>query len=465
MASTNCWRCLARPSQRLLLAPASIVASAPTSAAFTTSTQLGKVADPISNRHIRAGKKLTLGRKKKKNTIQGKPPLPGERKAFRKRIQLSNDNALAVPGLDVLTPENAVDPASVGKVFGIPAEYIDHLRVLEGFKSSQNWNLFRSPHMLVRKETVDLAKQMTDAIGKKETLRLVVTGNRGSGKSIVGLQALTTGLMNKWVVINIPEGQELTTAATEYAAVPNSEIFSQPVYTVKLMQAIYQANQSVLSQHKVMLDHLHLPISVTRNMTLAGLANATKEPDFAWPVFQAFWKELLLPGRPPILFALDGLAHIMRVSEYRSPAFELIHSHDLGLLRMFTDALGGKTTFANGAAVLGISSRGNSPIIPSVEKAIAQAAAAQKGEKVPKRDPFFRKYDERVFDALQGVRVLDVQGVSKEEARALMEYWAASGILRSRVDDKNVSQNWTMAGGGVLAEMERVAFHDLRATT
>ncbi|KAI0540004.1 mitochondrial ribosomal death-associated protein 3-domain-containing protein [Xylaria digitata] len=464
MASTSCWRCLARPSQRLLLAPVSITASVPTSAAFSTSAQqLSRVADSGGSRHNRAGKKLILGRKKR-TPDKTKPPLPGERKAFRKRIQLSNDNALEVPGLEVLSAENAVNPDSVGKVFGLPApEVIDQLRTCEAFKSSQNWNLFRSPHLLVRKETVDLAKQMTDAIEKKETLRLVVTGSRGSGKSILGLQALATGFLNKWVVINIPEGQELTTAATEYATIPNSEMFSQPVYAVKLMQAIYQTNQSILSQHKVMLDHMHLPISVTRNMTLAGLLNATKEPDFAWPVFQSFWKELLLPDRPPVLFSLDGLAHIMRVSEYRSPAFELIHSHDLALVRMFADALGGKTVFPNGAAILGITAKGNAPIIPSVEKAIAQAAAAQKGEEVPPRDPFFRKYDEKVFDSLRGVKVLDVQGVSKTEARALMEYWAASGILRSRIDEKHVSEKWTMAGGGVLAEMERVAFHDLRA--
>jgi small subunit ribosomal protein S29 len=230
------------------------------------------------------------------------------------------------------------------------------------------------------------------------------------------------------------------------------------------MQAIYQNNQSILSQHKVQLDHMQLPISVTRNMTLGALLNATKEPDFAWPVFQAFWKELLLPGRPPILFSLDGLAHIMRISEYRSPAFELIHSHDLGLVRMFADALGGKTTFANGAAILGVTSKGNAPVIPSMEKAIAQARAAQKGEAIPSRDPFYRKYDERVFDSFHGVKLLDVHGVSKTEARALMEYWAASGILRQRIDEKNVSEKWTMAGGGMVAEMERVALYDLRGT-
>ncbi|KAI0486482.1 mitochondrial ribosomal death-associated protein 3-domain-containing protein [Xylaria cf. heliscus] len=466
MASTNCWRCLARPSQRLLLAPvsvsvaASVAASAPTSAAFSTcAPQLAKVSSD-GGKHFRAGKRLVLGRKKR-TPDKTRPPQSGERKAFRKRIQLSNDNALAVPGLDVLSLQSTVDPESIGKIVGLPVEVVDQLRACEAFKSSQNWSLFRAPHMLVRKETIDLAKQVTDAIAEKKTLRLVVTGNRGSGKSILGLQALATGFLNKWVVIHIPEGQELTTAATEYAPIPQSEMFSQPVYIVKLMQSMYQTNQDVLSQHKVQLDHLHLPISVTRNMTLAALLNATKEPDFAWPVFQSFWTELLLPGRPPILFSLDGLAHIMRLSEYRSPAFELIHSHDLSLLRMYTDGLGGKTAFPNGAVILGVTSKGTAPLIPSMDKAIAQAAAAQKGETIPERDPF-RKYDERVFDALRGVRVLDVQGVSKTEARALMEYWAASGILRARVDERSVVEKWTLSGNGVVAEMERVMLDDLR---
>ncbi|CAJ2501235.1 Uu.00g040880.m01.CDS01 [Anthostomella pinea] len=471
MASTNCWRCLARPSQRLLLAPASMTAASsnPTSAAFSTSTQLAARStsgDTGMSRHIRTGKRLILGKKKRQGD-KHKTPGPGERKAFRKRIQLSNDNALVVPGLAELTAQNVVDPGAVGQVVGIPVDVVDQLRTCEAFKSTQNWGLFRSPHMLIRKETVDMAQQLTDAVAKKETLRMVVTGDRGSGKSILGLQALATGFLNKWVVINIPEAQELTTAATEYSTVHNSDMFSQPVYIVKLMQAIHKANGPILSQCRVELDHMQLPISVTRNMSLAALINATKEPEFAWPVFQAFWKELLRPGRPPIMFALDGLAHIMRVSDYRSPAFELIHSHDLGLVRMFAEALGGKTPFPNGAAVLAVCSRGNAPILPSMDKALEQAAAIQAGakaEEVPLRDAFYRKYDERVFEALRGVRVLDVRGVTKHEARSLMEYWAASGVLRLRVDEKNVSDRWTLAGGGVLAEMERVSLYDIRAT-
>ncbi|KAI0596621.1 mitochondrial ribosomal death-associated protein 3-domain-containing protein [Biscogniauxia sp. FL1348] len=475
MASANCWRCLARPSHQRLLGPASIISST-TTAAFSTSTPLAaaptRSTEPGMSKHVRIGKKLVLG-KKKRPQEKFKSPGPGERKAFRKRIQLSNDNALEVRGLPELTPERMTDPESGGTVHKIPVAVVDQLRGSEAFKSSQNWKLFRSPHTLVRDETVELAKLMSEAVEKKETLRLVITGDRGSGKSILGLQALATGFMNKWIVVNIPEGHELTTGNVDYSQVPNSDLYAQPTYTVKLMQAIHATNLSLLSQHKVQLDHLYLPIAVTRGMSLASMLSTTKEPEFAWPVFQAFWKELLLPGRPPVVFSLDGLAHIMRVSDYRSPDFELIHSHDIGLVRLFADAIGGKTRFPNGAVVLGITCKGNAPLLPSMDVALGQAAALQARREaaspeeaaeieVPQRDPFYRHYDERVFDALKGVRVLDIHGLSKPEARALMEYWAASGIVRMRVDEKAVTEKWTIAGAGVVGEMERSALYAIR---
>ncbi|KAH6648621.1 mitochondrial ribosomal death-associated protein 3-domain-containing protein [Truncatella angustata] len=459
MATPNCWRCLARPSQRLLRPTAIAIPTA--SAPFSTSAaQLAK-DDNSATRHVKAGKRLVLG-KKKKRPDQGKPVGPGERKAFRKRIQLSNDNALEVPGLEQLNAQDLVDPSAVGTMVGLPDQLIDQLRATEAFKPTQNWGLFRSPHMLIRQETVHLLKDITEKISQKQTVRTVITGEKTSGKSILALQALCAGFLNKYVVINIPEGQDLTTAHTEYQEIPKSDQFSQPVYLLKLMQTIAETNREVLSQQFIKGDHIHLPFNAPRSMSLASLLTATKENDFAWPTFLAWWQELLLPGRPPILFNLDGLSHIMRVSDYRSPAFKLIHSHDLALLKLFTEALGGKTKFANGAAIIGTMTKSNCPKLPSVEKALEQASAAQAGQQIPPRDPFFAKYDDRVFDALKGVSVFDVKGVSKAEARALMEYWAASGVLRMRVDERNVSERWTLAGNGVLGEMERTSLYAVR---
>ncbi|KAH8676097.1 mitochondrial ribosomal death-associated protein 3-domain-containing protein [Xylariales sp. PMI_506] len=464
MATPNCWRCLVRPSQRLLN-PASI--SCPTVAApFSTSTaQLAKAAskkdDGNLSRHVRTGKKLILGKKKSKPAA-GKSVLPGERKAFRKRLQLSNNNALAVPGLAQMSAENLVDPAAIGQVVALPEDLIDKLRAVEAFRTTQSWPLFRSPHVLIRQETVDFLKSLTDKVKNKETVRTVITGSKESGKSILGLQAQSAAFLNDWIVINIPEGQDLTNAHLDYAPVPDSDQFCHPTYTVKLMQAIYAANKDILAKLHVVLEHIHLPITVTRNTTLAQLVNGTKEPDFAWTVFKAFWQELLLPGRPPIMFSVDGLDNMMRVSEYRSPSYELVHSFDLSLLRLFSDALGGKTQFPNGAAIIGVTTGSNARKSVSLDKALEQAEAAQAGKKIPAREPYCRDYDERIFEALKGVSIHNVKSVSKAEARSLMEYWAASGVLQMRVDERHVSERWTLAGNGILGQIERASLHATR---
>lgn len=269
-------------------------------------------------------------------------------------------------------------------------------------------------------------------------------------------------------LLTYPPAQELTTACTEYAPIPNTDPvqYMQPVYLLKLIQAIKKANERVLSKTYTVSAHPELPQNIGANTPLLSLLNAAKEPDAAWPVFHAFWNELIstrAASRPPILFSLDGLAHIMKISDYRSPAYELIHSHDLALVRLFTDVLGGSVQLPAGGAVLAATSRNNAPRVPSMELALSQREAEQsKAPEVPKKDPFFRGYDERTEAVLSGVQVLRLKGVSKREARGLMEYWAASGMLRAAVDEKAVTEKWTLAGSGVLGEMERATLLTMR---
>ncbi|KAK4240776.1 mitochondrial ribosomal death-associated protein 3-domain-containing protein [Achaetomium macrosporum] len=482
MSAPNCLRGLVRPSATIPIsaprtaaprvAPIALVRSAP----FSTTAINARRQDPNQQGgggkgHVRQGKKLKLG-KFKKNAVEskGKPPLPGERKAYRKRITLSNDNAIPVPWLKDLDADDLASAKNIARVLALPEEVQDQLRASEAFKPTQCWGMFRKPSLLVRKESVDLMNRMQASVDRKQTLRLVVTGDKVTGKSMMLLQAMAHAFLNNWIVIHVPEGQELTTACTEYAPIPNTEPvqYMQPVYVLKLLQAIKRANEKILAKTYTVSGHPELPQNITPNTPLLALCNAAKEPDSAWPVFQALWNELTAQGanRPPILLSLDGLAHVMRVSDYRSPAFELIHSHDLALVRLFTDALGGAVHFSAGGAVLAATSRNNAPRSPSMELSLAQREAEQTAGKeaaeVPQKDPFFRGYDDRVEAVLRSVQVLRLGGVSKLEARALMEYWAASGMLRATVDEKTVTEKWTLAGSGVLGEMERAALLTMR---
>ena len=132
----------------------------------------------------------------------------GERKALRKRIVLSNTNALEVQGLNDITVESMTDDGLRGQVLGIPGPVVDQLRVVEAFKVAQGWPLFRRPAMLMRKDTLEMAKEMEDisAGTRDKAIRRVLVGERGSGKTVTLLQAMTMAFLKGWVVINIPEG-------------------------------------------------------------------------------------------------------------------------------------------------------------------------------------------------------------------------------------------------------------------
>ncbi|KAH6998345.1 mitochondrial ribosomal death-associated protein 3-domain-containing protein [Ilyonectria sp. MPI-CAGE-AT-0026] len=458
MASANSLRCLVRPAMAPRLQPMMLAA-----ASFSTSTVLAAAAPPAikSRRDLPAKQKKTY--KKRANVAPVRKPNPGERKAFRKRIQLSNNSALPVEGLGALEAGNMALDENAGKVFSIPDHVVDQLRALEAFKTTQSWNLFRRPHVLLRKETVELMKKLEGSVEKKEALKCVLTGSKLSGKSMTMLQAMAYALLNNWVVFHVPEGQDLTNGNTEYSPIPDTEPmqFAQPVYCLKMIQNLYRANRAVLEKLQLQKDWSRFT-NLKQGATLADLALSAKEAEYAWPTLLALWTELTLPGRPPILFALDGLAHINKISEYRDPSFNEVHAHELSLVRTFVDALSGKTPLPNGGAIIGVTSENNSHHHPSQELVLSQLEAGQAGQRVPRPNPYERKYDERVYEALKNSWVLRVDGVSKDEARSLMEYWGASGLVRNVLNSRTVSEKWTVGGHGIVGEMERATLLQMR---
>jgi small subunit ribosomal protein S29 len=240
--------------------------------------------------------------------------------------------------------------------------------------------------------------------------------------------------------------------------------YSQTAYALKLVQAVRTANAEALKALSVLHVHPELPGQLPSGSTLLDLANMAREVENGWSVFQALWRELTIPGhhRRPIMLATDGLSHIMGVSDYRSPSYELIHSHDLALVRLFCDHLSGATRLPNGGAVIAATARNNAPRSPSMELALSQREAEQLGREVPPRDPYGKGYDARADAVLKDVGVVRVGALDRKEARTLMEYWAASGVLRATVDEATVSASWTVGGNGVVGEMERASLLQMR---
>lgn len=205
MAFQTCWRCLSRSPLRSLssqpLAPHPLFL-----ATFTTSASLQlKKNSPDNQRGVSKGFKK--GKRQKDAKI--KKPEVGERKALRKRIVLSNTNALEVPGVQNFTQELVSNENLQGQIVGIPGPIVDRLRAVQAFKVAQNWHLFRRPCMLIRPETVEYGKlieEMSKENAIKKTIRRVLVGEKGNGKSLMLLQTMAMAFLKDWIVINLPDG-------------------------------------------------------------------------------------------------------------------------------------------------------------------------------------------------------------------------------------------------------------------
>ncbi len=454
-----------------------------------------------SGKNLKSVAKKTLKIKKKAPVKTGKPPASGERKAMRKRIVLSNTNALEVKGMRDLD-EGAVEEMVstkdvaeeevlagalgmvggedggkdwVGKVVGLKGETVDSLRAVEAFKTTQGWGLFRRPALLVREESVIVSRKLVEG-EKVQGVRLLIDGERVTGKSLLLLHAMATAFLRGWVVVNIPEGisslfgglnqmlivflaQEVVNAMNDYAAIPGTKptLWSQPTYTANLLGQIGKANNTLLQGMEVTQQH-NLPIPLQSNISLFRLCElGARDPDVAWPFFQAFWSEITAEGRPPVLMCLDGLSHIMQNSLYRAPDYSLIHAHDLAIVRHFIDYFSGSKKLPNGGATIAATNRSHAPVSKTLNLAIKQVEEKAKGEEISQKDPFEKTYDARAEKVLGNFEVLRLKGLSKKEARGLMEYWAQSGVLRSRIDEGEVAEKWALAGNGNVGEIERGA--------
>ncbi|KAI9808305.1 MAG: hypothetical protein M1825_004762 [Sarcosagium campestre] len=411
----------------------------------------------------------TLKLKKKVVVKTGKPPAPGERKALRKRVVLSNSNALEVPDVSELSLENVADQSSIGSMMSFSGLQVDQLRAADAFKPIQKWSLFRKPSVLSRTETVEIAKLLVAHQGAN-TINRLYTGDRASGKSILLLQAMAMALHKEWVVISIPEAQDWTIAHSAYAPVPNTDPrqYIQPTLTASLLARIAKVNGAVLSTLQLSREHPAVPIPLQTNLSLDRLADlGARDPELAWPIFEALWAELTASAtpkqtggassRPPVMVAIDGINHWMRNSAYRAADFSEIHAHDLTMIRHLTSYMSGERQLPNGGALLAATTQSNKPPSPTLALTIRQGEARARGtDIIPQASPF-ELLDQRVVDVMKNVDVVKLGGLSRREARGLLEYYAASGMLREKITEQLVTEKWTMAGGGIAGEVEKAA--------
>ena len=255
---------------------------------------------------------------------------------------------------------------------------------------------------------------------------------------------------------NLFTAQDLILAHTEYGPLPstNPTLYTQRTYTASLLNAMSRANPILKSlQLSQPPGQDELPIPIPPNISLSRLALlGAQDSEIAWPIFELLYRELTRPKRPPLLLCMDGLAHVMRNTHYISNTYQPIHAHQFTMIKWFLDQLSGSCPLPNSGLVLAATSQSNAPVVPTLNLALGQL----EGNAAVQKDPF-AIYDERVLGVFEkgGVEVKRMGGLSKDEARGLMEYWALSGVVRQRIDEGFVGEKWSLSGGGCVGELER----------
>lgn len=135
-----------------------------------------------------------------------------------------------------------------------------------------------------------------------------------------------------------------------------------------------------------------------------------------------------------MLFALDNLNQISLPSAYRDPSFDLIHAHDLALPNTFLSYLSGVSRFPRGLVLAATSS------VCSKTKDLSNALQG-----IGPRP--WDKTDERVVNSVKGVEVVQLEKLSKEEVKVVMEWYNVGGMLKQPVTIESVTEQYAISSG------------------
>ncbi|WVQ82875.1 hypothetical protein IAT38_005011 [Cryptococcus sp. DSM 104549] len=232
------------------------------------------------------------------------------------------------------------------KVFGIPPKIDTELANGGGAAS------------VLREATVDLVSRMEKAKdGSSKDARYILTGEKGSGKSMLLLQAVSCALTSGWIVLYIPRATTLVDSSSHYVHNPETQVFDQ-----------WQSAQSILTKlvatNGDKLEHVKLAeqIDLGRNRVFAAgksvrdVAQAgVGDVRVAVKALDSVISALEAQTQYPVLWAIDEAQALFAPTMYRAPDFTPLEPYHLSTTRMALDFIAGRRTFARGTVLTAIS--------------------------------------------------------------------------------------------------------------
>lgn len=282
-----------------------------------------------------------------------------------------------------------------------------------------------APATVIRQATLDIVKALENGKdGDSKEARYMITGERGAGKSMLLLQAVSYALESGWIVFYQPRASKWVNSSSQFAYNEEKMMFDQPEAATDMLQKLLSVNRKTLSKVKLTEDVVLSDATVKKGEGLDKLIDhgLKEDSDTAVATLDAVLNVLSTQTQFPVLFAIDEVQSLFCTSKYRRPDFKLLEAYNLGMPRVILDLLSGAREMKRGA-VLTATALSQTDVLPS--------DSLIKGLGLPIRRTMhaYTPIDETYYNyANSGIKRIDVPfGMSGHEAVAMFELFARKG--------------------------------------
>ncbi|KAI0698355.1 mitochondrial ribosomal death-associated protein 3-domain-containing protein [Cytidiella melzeri] len=321
---------------------------------------------------------------------------------------------------------------SVLAAYGVPRNLLHEFRILS------------KPCSVVREVTLTTAKWLDEAARRPSSeKRAVITGQLGSGKSFLLLQAVEYCRKKGYVVLYIPRSLKLIDSSSSYVYDPRTRTYLQPEFSSEILRRFRDVNSQFFDELQTNEDILLSGRrTVPKNSTFSEVLRAGLRQEADAPVvLPALISELQHQTKFPVLLAVDDVQSLYCESKYRDARFNTIKAYHLSLPRLLVELASGKKSFHCGA-VLGALTTSNSEFKAPLELQEALGLTPD----VP-AGPYVRRKPELVEYAkgLQNIALPSQMNVN--EAAALYELWGKDKVLNEAPTDQTFLRLYTESAG------------------
>jgi small subunit ribosomal protein S29 len=331
-----------------------------------------------------------------------------------------------------LYPE-ALVPLNAGAAATFPRATYEHLKTFGlGKRIALELANGGLPTSVIRQATLDLVATLNAAKGKSsKNARLLLSGPRGAGKSMLMLQAAAYALEAGWVVLYVPQASKWLDSSTQFEYNAESKSFHQTELSQQILTKLAAVNKAQLA--KITLPEA-LKVgweSFEAGTKLADVvALGAKNDRLAVPALEATVTVLSKQTAVPVLLAVDEAQAFFRTSDYRAPDYTRLEPYHLSASSLVLDLLTGRRAFGAGA-VIGALSHSNTqwPVSDTLLHGIGQPTAHPV-------HPYTKHDEVHLANAQSGIQTVEVPlGMTGKEAAAMFEVWTRKGWATNPADD------------------------------